>query len=68
MNPPSFLPSLLDSRDNRLTALAHDVREAIADCDDPAQLRRLGMNLKMLADAARGKGFELQPKKGNRTW
>lgn len=63
----TFRPALLDSRDNRLTSLTQDALEAIADCDDPAQLRRLGMNLKMLADAARSKGFDLQPK-GQRTW
>lgn len=63
-----FEPALLDSRDNRLKSLTQEVLEAIADCDDPVQLRRLGVNLKMLADAARSKGFELQPKEGNRTW
>lgn len=63
----TFRPTLLDSRDNRLKSLTQEVLEAIVDCDDPDQLRRLGMNLKMLADAARSKGFDLQPK-GQRTW
>lgn len=63
----AFTPALLDSRDNRLKSVTQDVLEALLDCDDPAQLRRLGMNLKMLADAARSKGFNLQPA-GQRTW
>jgi hypothetical protein len=63
-----FEPALIDTRDNRLKSLTTEVLEAIADCDDHAQLRRLAINLKMLADAARSKGWELQPKNGNRTW
>ena len=62
-----FKPDLLDSRDNRLKGLTSEVLEAIVECDDPLQLRRLGVNLKMLADAARSKGYGLQPE-GNRTF
>lgn len=59
---------LLEFKDNRLAGLLREVREAIADCDDPATLRRFGVALKQLHDEARGKGWELQPKEGNRTW
>lgn len=54
--------------DNRHKGLLREVLEAIEDCDSPEQLRALGQSLKMLADAARTRGWELQPKEGNRTW
>ena len=54
--------------DNRLQGLLREIEEAIAACDDPTTLRRLGVELKLIADAARGKGYELQPKEGNRYW
>lgn len=60
--------SMLEFKDNRLAGLLREVREAIEDCDDPTTLRRFGVSLKAYGDSARGKGFDLQPKKGNRTW
>ena len=54
--------------DNRINGLLRELEEAVADCDDPATLRRLGVELKLIADAARGRGFGFQPKEGNRTW
>lgn len=54
--------------DNRHKGLLREVLEAIHDCDNPEQLRALGQSLKMLGDAARTRGWELQPKQGNRTW
>lgn len=54
--------------DNRISGLLRELEEAVADCDDPVTLRRLGVELKLIADAARGRGFGLQPKEGNRTW
>lgn len=59
---------MLKFNDNRLTGLLREIEEAIADCDDPETLRRFGVCLKSLHDKARGKGWELQPKEGNRTW
>lgn len=54
--------------DNRLSGLLRELEEAIAECEDPTTLRRLGIELKLIADSARGKGYGLQPKQGNRTW
>lgn len=45
-------------RDNRAKGLLREVAEAIADCDDPEQLRKLGQSLRMLGDAARNKGLD----------
>ena len=59
---------MLKFKDNRLSGLLREVREAIADCEDPETLRRFGIALKQLHDEARGKGWELQAKEGNRTW
>jgi hypothetical protein len=44
------------------------LRVTLADCDDPELLRRTGINLKSLHDAARCKAWEINPKKANRTW
>ena len=63
-----FRPDLLDLRDNRMKGLMSEVLEALADCDDPELLRRTGINLKALHDAARCKAWEINPKKGNRSW
>jgi hypothetical protein len=43
--------------DNRMHGLVREVAEFIDDCDDPEELRKIGQSLKLLADAARGKGF-----------
>jgi len=59
---------MLAFSDNRLSGLLREIEEAIADCDDPKTLRRFGVALKQLSDKARGKGFDLQPPHGNRTW
>lgn len=63
-----FRPDLLDLRDNRLKGLMAEVMDALADCDDPELLRRTGINLKSLHDAARCKAWEINPKKANRIW
>jgi hypothetical protein len=44
-------------RDNRTRGLLRELAEAIEDSDSPDDLRRLGQSLKMLADAARGRGY-----------
>jgi hypothetical protein len=54
--------------DNRLQGLLRELSEAIRDEEDPAILRALGQSLKMLADRSRSRGWELQPKTGNRHW
>lgn len=54
--------------DNRLDGLIREIEEAIQDCDNPTTLYRLGVQLKLCADKARGRGFDLQPKQGNRFW
>jgi hypothetical protein len=59
---------VLQFSDNRLQGLLRELEEAIAACDDPATLYRLGRELKLIGDAARGRGYELQPKAGNRYW
>lgn len=59
---------MLKFSDNRLAGLLREISEAIEDCDDPITLRRFGIALKAYGDLARGKGFDLQPPKGNRTW
>lgn len=63
-----FRPDLLDLRDNRLKGLMSEIMDAIADCEDPVLLYRTGINLKLMHDAARGKAWEINPKKGNRSW
>jgi hypothetical protein len=59
---------LLRFEDNRLQGLLRELEEAIADCDNPETLRRLGVQLKLMGGEARGRGFRLQPKEGNRHW
>lgn len=59
---------VLEFKDNRLAGLLREVREAVEECDDPTTLRRFGIALKQQHDVARGKGFDLQSKQGNRTW
>ena len=59
---------MLEFKDNRLAGLLREVQEAIEATDDPPTLRRLGVALKQLADKSRGRGWELQPKDGNRIW
>jgi uncharacterized protein YfaS (alpha-2-macroglobulin family) len=59
---------LLEFTDNRLAGLLREVQEAINETDDPLTLWRLGVALKQLADASRGRGYDLQPNKANRSW
>lgn len=61
-----YRPPVL-TRDNRLQGLMRELLEALADCDDPSALYRAGKDLKAIGDAARSKGYELQPR-GSRTW
>lgn len=56
------------TRDNRIRGLLQEMREALEDCDDPDALRRAGVDLKALGDAARGKGYAINPRKGSRIW
>jgi hypothetical protein len=59
---------MLKFSDNRLAGLLREVSEAIKDCDEPATLRRFGIALKAYGDEARSRGYNIQPKTGNRTW
>lgn len=62
-----YIAAGLPFTDNRAEPLLRELREFIADCDDPVVLRRLGLSLKLIGDSARGKSFNRQ-RKGNRTW
>ena len=59
---------LLEFKDNRLAGLLREVQEAIEATDDPMTLYRLGIALKQLSNMSRGRGWDLQPKEGNRYW
>lgn len=58
----------LEFTDNRLAGLLREIGEAIEDCDDPVTLRRLGVSLQALGSQARGRGWEINPKRGSRSW
>jgi hypothetical protein len=44
-------------RDNRMRGILQEVAELIDDTDSPDDLRRFGQSLKLLSDAARGRGY-----------
>lgn len=52
---------------NRLPSLLHDIAEAIASETNHEALRKLGQSLKMAADIARNKGYDIQPSH-KRSW
>lgn len=58
-----FFPEVF-TRDNRIKGLLQELEQALQAEDDPDTLRRAGIDLKALGDAARGKGWRINPKKG----
>lgn len=53
--------------DNRMRGLMNELREAIADEDNPETLRKFGQSLKLIGDIARTKAYTTSKKVG-RVW
>lgn len=62
-----FFPEVF-TRDNRIKGLLQELEQALRDEDDPAALRRAGVDLRALGDAARGRAWRIDPKIGSRSW